>query len=76
VGGKGGQEGEMNQALYAHMNNKRKRKKKTLISIRGQIWWYVSIISDTPETIGGRLQSEASAAPSCPNSGRPYSKNN
>jgi hypothetical protein len=31
-GGRGrrqwGQEGEMNQALYAHMNNKRKRKKK------------------------------------------------
>jgi hypothetical protein len=23
-----GQGGEMNQALYAHMNNKRKRKKK------------------------------------------------
>jgi hypothetical protein len=29
VGGKGwGQGGEMNQALYAHMNNKRKMKKK------------------------------------------------
>jgi hypothetical protein len=27
-GGGGGQGGEMNQALYAHMNNKRKRKKK------------------------------------------------
>jgi hypothetical protein len=26
--GVGGQGGEMNQALYAHMNNKRKRKKK------------------------------------------------
>jgi hypothetical protein len=25
-----GQGGEMNQALYAHMNNKRKMKKKTL----------------------------------------------
>jgi hypothetical protein len=24
-----GQRGEMNQALYAHMNNKRKRKKKS-----------------------------------------------
>jgi hypothetical protein len=31
VGGKGGgwgQGGEINQALYAHMNNKRKREKK------------------------------------------------
>jgi hypothetical protein len=30
VGGKGGwgQGGDMNQALYAHMNNKRKMKKK------------------------------------------------
>jgi hypothetical protein len=31
VGGKeggGGRGGEMNQALYAHMNNKRKRKNK------------------------------------------------
>jgi hypothetical protein len=26
-GGGGGPGGEMNQALYAHMNNKRKRKK-------------------------------------------------
>jgi hypothetical protein len=33
VGGKGGggdRGGEMNQALYAHMNNKRKRKKNFL----------------------------------------------
>jgi hypothetical protein len=31
VRGRGwGQGGEMNQALYAHMNNKRKRKKKFL----------------------------------------------
>jgi hypothetical protein len=32
VGGKGGgwgQGGEMNQALYAHMNNKRKMKKNS-----------------------------------------------
>jgi hypothetical protein len=28
LGGGGGLGGEMNQALYAHMNNKRKRKKK------------------------------------------------
>jgi hypothetical protein len=28
LGGGGGQWGEMNQALYAHMNNKRKMKKK------------------------------------------------
>jgi hypothetical protein len=27
-GGVGGRGGEMNQALYAHMNNKRKMKKK------------------------------------------------
>jgi hypothetical protein len=27
-GGERGQGGEMNQALYAHMNNKRKMKKK------------------------------------------------
>jgi hypothetical protein len=27
----GGQGGEMNQALYAHMNNKRKMKKKKKI---------------------------------------------
>jgi hypothetical protein len=25
--------GEMNQALYAHMNNKRKRKKKRLLAM-------------------------------------------
>jgi hypothetical protein len=32
VGGKGGGggRGEMNQALYAHMNNKRKMKKKDM----------------------------------------------
>jgi hypothetical protein len=28
MGGGGAQGGEMNQALYAHMNNKRKMKKK------------------------------------------------
>jgi hypothetical protein len=28
MGGGGGLGGEMNQALYAHMNNKRKMKKK------------------------------------------------
>jgi hypothetical protein len=28
LGGGGGRGGEMNQALYAHMNNKRKMKKK------------------------------------------------
>jgi hypothetical protein len=28
AGGGGGPGGEMNQALYAHMNNKRKMKKK------------------------------------------------
>jgi hypothetical protein len=28
LGGGGGPGGEMNQALYAHMNNKRKMKKK------------------------------------------------
>jgi hypothetical protein len=25
--------GEMNQALYAHMNNKRKMKKKTIVTV-------------------------------------------
>jgi hypothetical protein len=36
VGGKGGwgQGVEMNQALYAHMNNKRKRKKKESVKKR------------------------------------------
>jgi hypothetical protein len=29
-----GQGGEMNQALYAHMNNKRKMKKKRIITRR------------------------------------------
>jgi hypothetical protein len=29
LGGGGGPGGEMTQALYAHMNNKRKMKKKT-----------------------------------------------
>jgi hypothetical protein len=28
LGGGGGQWGEMNQSLYAHMNNKRKMKEK------------------------------------------------
>jgi hypothetical protein len=32
-GGRGwGQGGEMNQALYAHMNNKRKMKKKKFVN--------------------------------------------
>jgi hypothetical protein len=30
-GGGGGPGGEMNQALYAHMNNKRKMKKKPFL---------------------------------------------
>jgi hypothetical protein len=35
-GGGGGRGGEMNQALYAHMNNKRKKKKGTYKSPVGQ----------------------------------------
>jgi hypothetical protein len=30
LGGGGGRGGEINQALYAHMNNKRKMKKKII----------------------------------------------
>jgi hypothetical protein len=38
VGRGWGQGGEMNQALYAHMNNKRKRKKKkSLVFILGDL---------------------------------------
>jgi hypothetical protein len=36
-GGGGGLGGEMNQALYAHMNNKRKMKKKNKIKIKMKI---------------------------------------
>jgi hypothetical protein len=32
-GGGGGRGGEMTQALYAHMNNKIKKKKKELIGL-------------------------------------------
>jgi hypothetical protein len=37
-----GQGGEMNQALYAHMNNKRKMKKKKRIEL--ECWWLMPII--------------------------------
>jgi hypothetical protein len=33
-GGGGGRGGEMNQALYAHMNNKRKMKKKSYLKTK------------------------------------------
>jgi hypothetical protein len=40
-GGGGGPGGEINQALYAHMNNKRKMKKKkenALIMVENHTW--------------------------------------
>jgi hypothetical protein len=39
-GGGGGRGGEMNQALYAHMNNKRKMKKKS-----GLLYCYALILT-------------------------------
>jgi hypothetical protein len=34
-----GQGGEMNQALYAHMNNKRRKRKKSLQELKREILW-------------------------------------
>jgi hypothetical protein len=44
--------GEMNQALYAHMNNKKEKKKKNVVKERsfvkmqrpGWVWWSMSLI--------------------------------